>query len=115
MPEPDRHDEAEGWRVPGWGGVGLAVAIYLLAAIGIGGAAALFAFQGPGQMRPPAPRRFPAPQLNVRLDRDPRWSYAPRSSGPPGVEAAMKALAAEGDAGWETGGEAPHETGAPRR
>jgi hypothetical protein len=101
MPEARGSREPEGWAVRAWGGVGLAGALYLLAAIGIAGAALLYALEGPARTPPPSPRPFPQPQLNLRLDRDPHWSYAPRQSAPRGIDAAMAALAAEGDAGWE--------------
>ena len=113
MPEPAKPDDAEGWDVHGWSGVGLAAALYVLAAIGLGGAAALFALEGPGRMPRPAPRRFPSPQLNVRLDRDPNWSFAPRRSAPAHIDAAMAALAAKGDAGWDVGVHGATKLGRP--
>lgn len=116
MPEPTRSHEAEGWAVRAWSGLGLAVALYLLAAVGLAGAALLIVFEGPKGMVAPLPQRFPAPRLNVRLDRDPHWSYAPRRSAPINIDAAMAALAAKGDDGWEASASgAPAKTGASRR
>jgi hypothetical protein len=106
MPEVKGSREPEGWRVHAWAGAGLAGALYLLAGVGIAGAALLFALEGPEQASRPIPRRFPQPRLNLRLDRDPHWSYAPRRSAPAGIDAAMDALAAKGDAGWEPSAEA---------
>jgi hypothetical protein len=100
MPEAARSDELEGWRARGWVGAGLAVGLYALAFLAVAVVAVMFATEGPKHMAEPAPRAFPGPELNARLDRDPHFSYAPRPLPDSEIEPAMRTLAAEGDAGW---------------
>ena len=108
MPEASPGREPEGWGVHERPGYVLAAALYVLAFIGCGVAAVLFAIYFPGHNARPWPHPYPEPRLNGRIDRDPQFSYAPRPVAASSVEPAMRALASEGDAGWGPGsGTAP--------
>jgi hypothetical protein len=111
MPEATPSHSKEGWEVHAGGALGLAASIYILAFLGIGAAAITFALYFPPKPDRPIPAVYPAPQLNGRLDSDPTWSYAPKQSGPAGIDQAMQALAAKGDAGWAATGKAGSQPG----
>lgn len=90
----------EGWHAYEHAGYALTAALYGLAFLGCAVAALLFAIYFPGHSPRPWPRPFPVPRLNARIDRDPQFSFAPRPVPAAIVEPAMRALAAQGDAGW---------------
>lgn len=109
MPEAAPPHDHEGHGHEGWdarerAGYALAAALYALAFVGCGVAAVLFAIYFPGHHARPWPQPYPEPRLNGRIDRDPQFSYAPRPVPASAVEPAMRALAAEGDAGWRPQG-----------
>jgi hypothetical protein len=100
MPEDPPSHGHEGWRAYERPGYALAAALYALTFVGCLVAAVLFALYFPGHNPRPWPQPFPQPRLNGRIDRDPEFSYAPRPVPASAVDPAMRALAAEGDAGW---------------
>lgn len=101
MPETKPgHREEEGWDVHEGAGFGLAAALYVLAFLGCGVAAVMFAIYYPSTPPRPWPAPFPQPRLNGRIDRDPGFSYAPKPAPASAVDPAMRAEAAQGDAGW---------------
>jgi hypothetical protein len=111
MPEapeaPTTSHGHEGWGEREHAGYALAAALYGLAFLGCAVAAMLFALYFPGHHARPWPHPYPEPRLNGRIDRDPQFSYAPRPAPASAVEPAMRALAAEGDAGWGPQGGSP--------
>jgi hypothetical protein len=107
MPEATPGHGHEGWGAREHAGYALVAALYALAFLGCAVAAVLFAIYFPRHTPRPWPQPYPEPRLNGHIDRDPEFSYAPKPVPAAAVEPAMRALAAEGDAGWGPKGGSP--------
>jgi hypothetical protein len=111
MPEVTPSHGNEGWAAREGAGYALAAALYVLAFVGCGVAAMMFGIYFPGRHPRPWPQPFPEPRLNGRIDRSPEFSFAPKPLPAAAIDPAMRALAAQGDAGWGPHGAAAPELG----
>lgn len=100
----EREARFEGWGVKWRVGALIGVGVFAFIALSLAGMWLLYQHGGAPVVQVGAWQAFPSPELNGRIDRAPGWSFAPlpgRTAAPdPQVEAAMKALAAEGQAAY---------------
>jgi hypothetical protein len=103
---PERGDRLEGWGVrPGWAVV-LAGGFFAFILAAVGGLFLFYRAEAGDALRAPRPSAFPAPAL-VTTQRSPEPLARPAPAAPDDdawrgrLEAAMNALAAEGERGWE--------------
>jgi hypothetical protein len=111
VPTPTRPDELEGWGVRWRVAVPASAGVFVFIAATLAGAYALYEHAGAPAVAARPAKRFPAPVLNARLDRDPGWSFAPPPQQirepDPQVRAAMNDLAAQGDGAYDAPGRTP--------